>query len=59
MPEEEKDLSESLDRIVDLFEELVKQWNKLVQMQRENIAAYDKLVNGEYLKGCGENENNK
>lgn len=43
---QEPTLADSLENLEVLFEKFVTEWNKLVAMQKENLAAYDKLIKG-------------
>ena len=39
-------MSECMDRIGDLFDKFVTEWNKLVAMQKEQMASYERLIKG-------------
>lgn len=40
-------LSEVMDNIGDLFEKFVTEWNKLVKLEKENLAWLEKVKRGE------------
>ena len=45
--ESQEPMTDSLDNIVALFEKLVTEWNKLVAMQKENIAWLENVKRGQ------------
>ena len=44
---QEPTLSEVMDNIGDLFEKFVDEWNKLVKLEKENLAWLEKVKRGE------------
>jgi len=50
MSEEEKSqeptLSECMDNIGKLFDKFVTEWNKLVALQKEQMASFERLIKG-------------